>query len=120
MKYQMTMKLTQTTHTPKVAQNGCCTKSLVKGVLMKTKITCGCGFYTADTLEEYDFHLLEHVNEDDGNLKLYIDRTYTTTVLEEWEIEQQNEELFKQHPELAIKHSTNLARELYQTYVQGQ
>jgi hypothetical protein len=60
---------------------------------VKTKITCGCGLYTAETLEEYDFHLAEHVAEDDGNMKMYIDRTYTTTLYEEWEIDQQNQQM---------------------------
>lgn len=45
-----------------------------------------------DSLEKYDQHLAEHVAEDDGNLKLYMDRTSVESVFTADEIERMDEE----------------------------
>ena len=59
---------------------------------MKTIIQCGCGYYAAESLEDYDQHLGEHVAENDGNILLYMERARVQTLWEEDEIEQQDYE----------------------------
>lgn len=59
---------------------------------MKTLIDCGCGYYAAESLEDYDQHLGEHVAENDGNILLYMQRAKVRTLWEDDEIAEQDTE----------------------------
>ena len=48
--------------------------SITGPTIYKFKIVCGCGYYTTDTLDDWDSHLAELVAADDGNIKLHTDR----------------------------------------------